>query len=260
VFLRSKVARGKTYYQIVRSERVGHAVSQRVMVALGRTPDPKVALEEMRRELAALRAAGTPLRRIERLEGRIGTLSLIVEKDIELGAGRVRSSRRERQSAYHEAGHAMMCLLLGRPIRCIHIVPDGFAEGSVMTWPRAVRRHRTWSRRLENDLAVACAGDAAESLEYGTPRVLSGDDDFGDRRAARRHLEGLRLGEAGLEAAFRRGIDIAASRLERPEVWVQVQALAARLMAERILAHGDAKRVCRQARRDYLRRTARGEH
>jgi hypothetical protein len=80
--VRSKVAKGRTYYQIVRGKRERTRVRQRVVLALGRTPDPAVALEEMRRKLAGLREAGALRRRIERLEARIGDLAFIVDNHL----------------------------------------------------------------------------------------------------------------------------------------------------------------------------------
>jgi hypothetical protein len=55
VYIRSKVAKGHTYYQIVEGVRDGKRVRQRVVLALGRTPDPRVALEGWRRDVKALR-------------------------------------------------------------------------------------------------------------------------------------------------------------------------------------------------------------
>jgi hypothetical protein len=78
----SKVAKGRTDYRIVQGEPHRSRVRRRVVEALGRTPDPAVALEEMRRKLAGLRKAGALRRRIERLEARIGDLAFIVDNDL----------------------------------------------------------------------------------------------------------------------------------------------------------------------------------
>lgn len=55
MYVRSKVARGKTYYQIMEEVGDGERVRQRIVLALGRTPDPRVALKQWRRGLESLR-------------------------------------------------------------------------------------------------------------------------------------------------------------------------------------------------------------
>jgi hypothetical protein len=54
VYVRSKIAKGETYYQIVEGVREGPRVRQRVVIALGRTSNPHVALEEWRQRLKSL--------------------------------------------------------------------------------------------------------------------------------------------------------------------------------------------------------------
>jgi hypothetical protein len=97
VYIRSKLARGKVYYQIVQGVRSGPRVRQRIVMALGPTPDPAIALEIMKHDLKSLRKklkhqrgvpphAKTLVREQERLNIRIGklktnikTLSLILK-------------------------------------------------------------------------------------------------------------------------------------------------------------------------------------
>jgi hypothetical protein len=47
VFIRSKVVKGHTYYQIVEGVRTGPKVRQRIVLALGTSPDPRATLEKM---------------------------------------------------------------------------------------------------------------------------------------------------------------------------------------------------------------------
>jgi hypothetical protein len=98
VYIRSKIAKGRTYYQIVEGARDGPKVRQRIVVALGPTPDPAEALKEMRRGLRLLRTrrgrwprdykpeSKTLARRLERLDVQIGEL----ESRIETLAGIIR--------------------------------------------------------------------------------------------------------------------------------------------------------------------------
>ena len=86
MYVRKKTAKGNTYYQIVQGVRDGERVRQRIVMALGSTPDPRVGLKNMKRELAGLRRERKRLRptviegskmltrRAERLDIRIGDL------------------------------------------------------------------------------------------------------------------------------------------------------------------------------------------
>lgn len=94
MYVRSKVVKGTTYYQIVEGVRDGDRVRQRIVMALGTTPDPAEAMARMRRELARLRrernrwpatyttglpGSRTVDRRLERLDVRIGEMESRVE-------------------------------------------------------------------------------------------------------------------------------------------------------------------------------------
>ncbi len=57
MYVRSKVVKGHTYYQVVEGRRVGDLVRQHVVVALGTIEDPVKALAAMKRELARLKRA-----------------------------------------------------------------------------------------------------------------------------------------------------------------------------------------------------------
>ncbi len=55
MYVRSKVAKGHKYFQIVEGKRDGDQVRQTLVVALGTTDDPAKALTEMKVELARIR-------------------------------------------------------------------------------------------------------------------------------------------------------------------------------------------------------------
>jgi hypothetical protein len=74
MYVRSMVVKGKTYYQIVEGRRDGDRVRQRVILALGRIPDPRLALKEWRRDLRSLeRQQGSLLMRRILSSGRMPT-------------------------------------------------------------------------------------------------------------------------------------------------------------------------------------------
>ena len=55
MFIRTKVVKGFTYYQVVRAERDGARVRQVIVAALGRNPTVEAALKAEKRSLARLR-------------------------------------------------------------------------------------------------------------------------------------------------------------------------------------------------------------
>jgi hypothetical protein len=261
VYVRSKVARGATYYQIVQATREGGRVRQRVVVALGKTSDPAAALEEMRRELDALKGAhprrrwwsGRGKRRGEkrsRLERRIRVLSRILEEG-SLEVTRGRSRARDRQAAIHEAGHAVLRFEEGGDaVGTVSIVPHAFSVGRV-----TVKARPPFSRRppIDRELRFIVAGRLAEAIDRGETfepdewPISAGDMDYAEWFVAD-------LGGWEKDERFCRAFRDADKTLRRPEVWVQVEALAARLVKDRTLTGREAKRLCRQARREFLAR------
>jgi hypothetical protein len=96
MFVRAKILRGRTYYQLVQSHREGATTSQESVASLGTTDDPAVALKRLKAELkryVALRAElpRKPIRKvaareakrldaqIARLQPRIKTLQDVIQ-------------------------------------------------------------------------------------------------------------------------------------------------------------------------------------
>ncbi len=88
-----------------------------------------------------------------------------------------------RLTAVHEAGHAVVALRCPEsdPIHRVTILPRGGALGMMVRLP-AVDRYAVTRARLEDELAVAMGGRAAEELVFGRGRVSTGA--AGDIRAA----------------------------------------------------------------------------
>ena len=81
---------------------------------------------------------------------------------------------RKTATAYHEAGHAVMACLVGRPIQNATITPANIQTGSVQTGGirlGAVRmqkgRNKATKDWLEDDVMVLFAGMVAESQFTG---------------------------------------------------------------------------------------------
>ena len=91
---------------------------------------------------------------------------------------RIVSDGKRELVAYHEAGHALMGLLLGDydVVKKISIVPRGDAGGVTYFEPSEDRVDNGLYTReyLENRLMVALGGRIAEELKYGTLKITTG--------------------------------------------------------------------------------------
>jgi cell division protease FtsH len=89
---------------------------------------------------------------------------------IVLGAGRkvMMSDADRRRTAYHEAGHALVGMLVpgADPVRKISIIPRGPALGVTFSAPDADRFNYT-TEDLEARIKIALGGRAAEELAFG---------------------------------------------------------------------------------------------
>jgi hypothetical protein len=184
-----------------------------------------------------------------RLGRRIGLLDRILEER-RLETAPRRSREEDRRTAVHEAGHAVARFELGGDaIGPISIVPDGFSQGRVH-----VRGRERGLRRppIARELAFLLAGSVAEALEW--PDLFGGEALISptDHAQAMKLLEGLKGFEKRLWK--HEGYSLAKRTLSRPEVWAQVQALAARLLKDRKLTALQATRFCKRVRREFLAR------
>lgn len=104
-----------------------------------------------------------------------------------------------RQTAYHEAGHALVNLLIPGldPVQKVSIVPRGQALGITFALPAEDRR--TYSREyLVGRLAVAQGGRAAEEIIFGPGGITTGSSqDFAQAtELARRMVTEFGMSEA----------------------------------------------------------------
>ncbi len=87
------------------------------------------------------------------------------------------SDEERRNTAYHEAGHALVAKLLpgADPVHKVTIIPRGMALGLTQQVP-VDDRHTASRARLENDLAIYFGGRAAEELVLGQVTTGAGND------------------------------------------------------------------------------------
>jgi hypothetical protein len=151
----------------------------------------------------------------------------------------------ERQGlAYHEAGHAIVCVLLGIAFEEVSIVPTARGYGHTKTSPF----RRGSEEEAVNFLAMLFAGMMGEALhttghfpessrEFGEERLSSGmlqcGDTFAAGRIAALYEAGARLYDAGYKRAR--------ALLSTDWVWRAVEEIAEELLRSDKINHD---RVC----------------
>ena len=81
---------------------------------------------------------------------------------------RIISNKEKEVTAYHEVGHALMCILLpnANPLHKVTIIPRGFALGLTMSYPEEDILSHTRSQ-LVDQIGVCLGGRVAEELVFG---------------------------------------------------------------------------------------------
>jgi len=87
------------------------------------------------------------------------------------------SDEEKRNTAYHEAGHALVAKLIpgADPVHKVTIIPRGMALGLTQQVP-SDDRYTASRHRLENDLAIFFGGRAAEEIVLGQVTTGAGND------------------------------------------------------------------------------------
>lgn len=133
---------------------------------------------------AALIAARANKREIQ-----MSDLELAIDKVI---AGpekktRIIAEKEKEMTAYHEIGHALMCILLkdAFPLHKVSIIPRGFALGLTMFLPEDDIRTQTKSQILDQ-IGVSLGGRVAEEIVYSEITTGAQDDLQKSTKMARR--------------------------------------------------------------------------
>jgi len=142
---------------------------------------------------AALLAARSDKREIEMID-----LELAIDKVI---AGpekktRIISAKEKEMTAYHEVGHALMCILLkhAHPLHKVSIIPRGFALGLTMFFPEEDILTQTKSQLIDQ-IGVSLGGRVAEETIYDEITTGAHDDLEKSTKMARRMVTEFGMSE-----------------------------------------------------------------
>jgi ATP-dependent Zn protease len=126
-------------------------------------------------------------------------------------------------TAYHEAGHAVVALAVGRPVHRVSVLPNRELLGKCEFRKGVVRPSADW---VEEELLITLAGPAAEARHTG--RFCPGGA-ARDLRYARK-LAVQRAGDRGAERLERRMLAKVENLLADDGLWRAVELIAAELV------------------------------
>lgn len=129
----------------------------------------------------------------------------------------------DEATAYHEAGHAVVALLLGRPVAYVSVLPDRKHLGVCAFKNPVFRPSEDW---LEREILISLAGLAAEARHTGR----YGWDEAGRDLAYARKLMVQRAGERRAERLERRMLSKVEHLLNQDATWQAVQWIAEELV------------------------------
>src|SRR5437879_2851325 len=129
----------------------------------------------------------------------------------------------DQATAYHEAGHAVLALVLGRPVQCVSILPDRDHLGVCEFGKGVYRPSEDW---LEREILIALGGIAAEARFTG---VYAWDGAARDQKYVHR-LTVQRAGERRAERLQRRLLSKAEHLLADEGCWRAVELIAVELI------------------------------
>src|SRR5947209_8815759 len=135
----------------------------------------------------------------------------------------------DQPTAYHEAGHAVVALALGRPVQRVSVLPERELLGRCHFRKGVFRPSEDW---LEREILIALGGIAAEARLTGD---YAWDGAARDRQYVRR-LAVQRAGPRQAERLERRLLARAEHLLAQEGHWRAVELIAAELLRRRTIS------------------------
>lgn len=150
-------------------------------------------------------------------------------------------SRADMLTAYHEAGHAVIALTLGRDVHRVSILPNQTRLGQCDLKKGTTKTPKDW---LETEVLILLAGVAAEGRISGQYCWNGASRDLRQARA----LTESRAGNARqAERLERRWLDKVEFLLDAPENWLAVEMLAGDLVERKTISGRSARYHYHQA-------------
>ncbi len=145
------------------------------------------------------------------------------------------------RTAYHEAGHAVIAILVGRSVNKVNIIPGGNRLG-VCKMQKG--RSKASPDALEADLLILLAGMAAEGRKCGRYNMQGASQDI--REAEKLAL--MRAGNANqAEKILRRALDKVHHLFDQPATWKATKAIADALLEHQSISGREAEHHYRLA-------------
>src|SRR5580704_12810112 len=149
----------------------------------------------------------------------------------------------DETTAYHEAGHAVAALALGRPVQRVSVLPDARFLGRCEFGKGVFRPSEDW---LEREVLIALGGVVAEAMHSGH---YAWDGAARDLQTVRRLLES-RVGERRAERFERRLLAKAEHLLGDDGHWKAVELIAADLVRLGTISGRTAKHLFERGCKD----------
>jgi ATP-dependent Zn protease len=146
-------------------------------------------------------------------------------------------------TAYHEAGHAVVALALGRTIHKVTVLPNRDRLGEVRFNKGAAKPTDDW---IEREILIALGGLAAEARHTGTYEMDAAAQDL---RFVRR-LASERKSDRQVERYEQRMLDKVEYMLADEGHWKAVELIAAELMARGEISGRAARHLFELATRE----------
>ena len=127
-------------------------------------------------------------------------------------------------TAYHEAGHAVMAMVVGREVHRVSILPNQTRLGACEL---KKGRAKPSKDQLEDEVLILLAGVAAEGRLSGHYNWAGGSSDL---RQATRLIESRATNQRQADRLQRRMMDKAEYLLDAAPHWASVQVIAAQLL------------------------------